>query len=136
VLLVDTGVFLAAADRHDPDHAACRDLIEEHPGPLVTTALVVAETGWLIDRQVGPATEAAFYRGVAAGAITVEALTPADWTRIAELVDRYADLPLGGTDASLVAIAERLALTQVATLDHRHFRVVRPRHVDAFELLP
>jgi hypothetical protein len=136
VLLVDTGVFLAAADRHDPDHAACRDLIEQHPGPLVTTAMVVAETGWLIDRQVGPATEAAFYRGIATGTITVGALTAGDWARIAELVDAYADLPLGGTDASLVAIAERLGTIQIGTLDHRHFRVVRPRHVDAFELLP
>ena len=121
MLLVDTGVFLAAADRHDPDHAACRDLIEEHPGPLVTTALVVTETGWLIDRQVGPATEAAFYRGIATGTITVETLTAGDWARIAELVDAYADLSLGGTDASLVAIAERLGTIQIGTLDHRHF---------------
>ncbi|MCA1844401.1 MAG: hypothetical protein LC792_14670 [Actinobacteria bacterium] len=37
MLLVDTGVFLAAADRHDPVHAACRNLIEDHPRPLVTT---------------------------------------------------------------------------------------------------
>ena len=87
MLVVDTGVFLAA-DRHDPAHPACRDLIEGHPDPLVTTALVVAEAGWLIDRQVGPATEAAFYRGVASGAITVEALTADDWARVAELVDR------------------------------------------------
>jgi hypothetical protein len=136
VLVVDTGAFLAAADREDPAHPACRDLMEGHPGPLVTTALVVAETGWLINRQLGPATEAAFYRGVAAGEITVEALTTDDWARVAELVDRYADLPLGGTDASLVALAERLGATQVATLDHRHFRVVRPRHVEAFEPLP
>jgi len=136
VLVVDTGAFLAAADRKDPAHPACRDLIEGHPGPLVTTALVVAETGWLINRQLGPAIEAAFYRGIAAGEITVEALSADDWARVAELVDRYADLPLGGTDASLVAVAERLGATQVATLDHRHFRVVRPRHVEAFELLP
>ncbi|MFG1874114.1 hypothetical protein ACGFIV_04675 [Sphaerisporangium sp. NPDC049003] len=33
-------------------------------------------------------------------------------------------------------LAERLGLREVATLDHRHFRVVRPRHVPAFDLLP
>jgi uncharacterized protein len=48
----------------------------------------------------------------------------------------YADLGLGGTDASLVAIAERLNITTIATLDRRDFTVVRPRHVDAFTLLP
>ena len=70
------------------------------------------------------------------GDIAVEEIKPADWQRVAELVDVYADLGLGGVDASLVAMAERLGVTEVATLDLRHFRVVRPRHVDAFRLLP
>jgi uncharacterized protein len=58
------------------------------------------------------------------------------WARIAELVTTYADLQLGGTDASVITLAERLGATRIATLNHRHFRVVRPRHADAFELLP
>lgn len=110
--------------------------MEDHPGPLVTTALVIAEAGWLIERQLGPTAEARFYRSIVAGDLRVEALQPADWARIAELVDRYADLGLGGTDASLIAIAERLTVTTIATLDRRHFTVVRPTHTDAFELLP
>lgn len=55
---------------------------------------------------------------------------------MAELAERYADLGLGGTDASVVAIAERLGIDKIATLDRRHFSVVRPRHVEAFTLLP
>jgi hypothetical protein len=55
---------------------------------------------------------------------------------MAELVESYLDLPLGIVDAAVVAIAERLALKEIATLDHRHFSVVRPRHVRAFSLLP
>jgi predicted nucleic acid-binding protein len=55
---------------------------------------------------------------------------------MAELVHRYADLPLGTVDASVIAAAERLAIGRVATLDRRHFSVVRPRHVDAFVLIP
>jgi predicted nucleic acid-binding protein len=51
-------------------------------------------------------------------------------------VEKYADLPLGGTDASVVALAERLHETELATLDHRHFKVVRPNHVAAFTLRP
>lgn len=98
--------------------------------------MVVAESGWLIERQLGAAAEAAFYRSVAAGELTVEDLADVDWPRIAELVETYADLGLGGTDASVVAIAERLNITTIATLDLRDFTVVRPRHVDAFTLLP
>ncbi|HEY8200757.1 MAG TPA: PIN domain-containing protein [Actinomycetota bacterium] len=59
-----------------------------------------------------------------------------DWLRVAELVSRYRDLPLGTVDASVVAAAERLQATTIATLDRRHFSVVRPAHVSAFELLP
>ena len=53
-----------------------------------------------------------------------------------ELVEIYADLRLGAVDASVVAVAERLGATEVATLDRRHFTVVRPRHTAAFTLLP
>ena len=103
---------------------------------MSTTPLVVAETGWLIDRQLGAAAEARFYRSVADGDLTVELLTAQDWQRIAELVDTYADLRLGGVDASLVAVAERLDVKELATLDRRDFSVVRPHHVDALTLLP
>jgi hypothetical protein len=60
----------------------------------------------------------------------------ADWLRIAELVARYRDLPLGTVDASVVSAAERLGITEIAAIDRRHFTVVRPDHVGAFTLLP
>ncbi|HKX15553.1 MAG TPA: hypothetical protein VJN19_10200 [Propionibacteriaceae bacterium] len=63
-------------------------------------------------------------------------ITTADYERMAELVELYDDWPLGGTDASLIAIAERLRVTKVATLDRRHFGPIQPRHVKAFTLLP
>jgi len=63
-------------------------------------------------------------------------LEPGDYTRAAHLVEQYADLPLGAVDAAVIAVAERLRVTEVATLDRRHFSVVRPAHVDAFTLLP
>jgi predicted nucleic acid-binding protein len=55
---------------------------------------------------------------------------------MAELVKPYADLPLGTCDAAVIALAERLHVDEVATLDLRHFTVVRPRHVTALTLLP
>ncbi len=69
------------------------------------------------------------------GSLRVEPLTTDDGVRIRELVDRYRDLPLGGTDASIVAIAERLKARRLATVDRPHFTVVRPSHVEAFELV-
>ena len=97
---------------------------------------MIAETGWLIERQLGPAAEARFYASITEGDLTVEPLTSADWGRISELVETYADLAFGGVDASVVAVAERLGVHEIATLDRRDFSVVRPKHVDVLTLLP
>jgi predicted nucleic acid-binding protein len=136
VLVVDTGVLLASADAGDPDHRACCELLGRERRPFITTALVVAETCHLIDRQLGPVAEAAFIRSIAAGDLTAEPLGRDDWDRIADLIEQYADLPLGATDASLVVLVERHRVERIATLDHRHFSVVRPHGRGALELLP
>jgi predicted nucleic acid-binding protein len=136
VLLVDTGVLVAAADTDDTHHEPCKALLEGDPGQLVTTAMVIAETAYLLDRQLGPRAEAALFASITDGNLTVENVGGDDWARIGELVSTYADLRLGGTDASLVALAERLGVTTIASLNRRHFTVVRPRHIDVFELLP
>jgi uncharacterized protein len=136
MLIVDTGVLVAAADRSDPHHAQCAPLVAGGAGQMRTTAMVIAEAAYLVERELGPDVERLLYDSIIAGDIIVEHLTIADWKRTAELVTRYASLPLGGTDASLMAVAERHKQTEIATLDHRHFAVVRPEHVDAFTLVP
>jgi len=68
--------------------------------------------------------------------ITIVDLELTDYERMAELVETYADFPLGTTDAAVVAAAERLDITEIATLDRRHFHAVRPRHIGSFTLLP
>ena len=65
--------------------------------------------------------ETAFLRLFAAGEFVPVDLNPADSERMAELVEQYANFPLGETAASLIAAAERLGVTKVATLDRRHF---------------
>lgn len=137
MIVVDTGVLNALADRRDAHHGSClRWLIRARP-PLLVSPLVVAETCYLIDKYLGPLAEAAFLDELKpGGGFTLAELGPPDFVRIAELVRRYAELRLGGTDASVVALAERLGVDQVATVDRRHFSVVRPAHVDALTLLP
>ena len=97
---------------------------------------VIVESSWFIEDRLGPGAEAKFLRSVTSGELRRQDLTDADWERATSLVEAYADLGLGLVDASVVAIAERLGATTIATLNHRDFRVVRPRHVAAFELLP
>src|SRR5437867_829067 len=78
--------------------------------------------------------EIRFLGDLAGASFVVEPVHPADWLRIAELVGRYRDLPLGTVDGSVVATAERLGIVEVATLDRRHFSIVRPGHVAGFAL--
>jgi predicted nucleic acid-binding protein len=111
-------------------------LLQSHPGPLVVPTLVITEVVYLVGTRLGTNAEIRLLGDFAAGNFLVEPVAPADWLRIAELVGRYRDLPLGTVDASVVAVAERLGILEVATLDHRHFGVVRPRHTAAFALLP
>lgn len=76
-----------------------------------------------------------FLGDLASGDFTIEAVDASDWLRIAQLVADYRNLPLGSVDASVVAAAERLGITQVATVDRRDFSAVRPRHTSTFEIL-
>lgn len=139
MILVDTGVIFAAADHTDVDHRACVDLLTAARlagHELLLPPTVAAELGHLLQTRLGPWVETAVMKGIGEGDFTPIDLTGADYVRIGELLEKYEDLPLGVTDASVVALAERFGIDEIATLDHRHFRVVRPRHVDALTLLP
>jgi len=136
VVIVDTGVLLAAADADDVDHERCAGLLRAHRGELRVPAPVVPECSWQIEQHLGPTSEARFLRLITSGQLTVVDLTVADYERCAVLIETYADLGLGLVDASVVTVAEDLGVRTVATLNRRDFTVVRPRHVDGLALLP
>lgn len=132
--VVDAGPLYAAADADDRDHEASRAALARSDLRLVVPALAVAEATYFVGRRLGPEAEGRFLRGL--GTLDVEGPTSEDFVRMGELVEQYADFPLGGTDASVIALAERVQAQIVLTLDRRHFSAVTPRHAAAFELLP
>lgn len=105
-------------------------------GPLVIPAPVVLEVCQLLVSRSGPIAESAFLSALHRGEFDVEPLSIGDYGRMSDLTRKYGDLPLGAADASVVAVAERLGAVEIATIDLRHFRVVRPSHIAAFTLLP
>ncbi|GII33815.1 type II toxin-antitoxin system VapC family toxin [Planotetraspora mira] len=133
--LLDTGPLIAVVDRDDKHHASCVRLLEELEGPLLLPPTVLIEAGWTINRHMGPRVHAQFLDLVTEEFELVDLLS-ADVRRMAELVRAYRDARLDPADVSVVAIAERLDVTQIATLDRRDFTFIRPRHVPAFTLLP
>lgn len=97
---------------------------------------MITEVAYLLADRIGPAAELAFAASLETGELLVEPVEPVDWRRIGELLRVYSDLQLGIVDASVLAACERLGETELATLDHRHFSVVRPQHCGALALLP
>jgi predicted nucleic acid-binding protein len=135
-LILDTGPLYAALDRSDQDHRACRALIEGATEPLVIPAPVLVEVDYWIGQRLGPGALVALLADIEAGAYRVADLQPMDYARVREVCDRYADADIGFVDAAVLAIVERLGEPKLATLDRRHFGLLRPRHRDAIELLP
>lgn len=135
-VVVDTSVLYALVDAADSAHARARDAVARETEAIVVPQVTLPEVGYLIGSRLGPRAEADFVRHLAASDWRLEPLTDADLARTVELMDRYADAQLGTVDASIVAIAERLGVRRIHTLDHRHFGLVRPRHVEAFTLQP
>ena len=133
-LVVDTGALIAAAVESDPAHSRVRATFLDQTLEPVIPAMCVAEASYLIDRDLGPEVEPVFLESLASALVV--APEGHDSVRIAELVRQYRDFPLGGTDASVVALAERLDTDLIITRHHRHLRAIRPRHCEFFRLLP
>ena len=135
-LICDTGPLYAAMDRADQDHGACARLLETTDEQVIVPAPVLVEVDWLAGQRLHPDAFLSFLADIDAGRLGIVDGQAEDYRRVSELLDRYRDLPLGFVDAAVLAIVERLKETKLATLDRRHFSIVRPRHVPALRLTP
>jgi predicted nucleic acid-binding protein len=134
IAIVDSGPLLAAANRADPDHARCVAVLERPDLRLVIPALCVAEVTYVLGHRLGPSVESAFLRALSG--FDVRAPRGEEWRQVGDLVERYADFPLGGTDAAVIATADALSTDLIVTLDRRHFHAVRGSSGASFRLLP
>ncbi len=133
-LVVDTGFLYALADRSDAWHARAVDLLAARPQTLLAPAPIVPEVTYLLRERLGARAELSFVRSLAHGEIGIEELKRADWLRVEAIL---GDQPhLGFVDASIMAVAERLKMREIATTDRRHFATFKPAHAPAFALVP
>jgi hypothetical protein len=133
-LLVDTGVLYALADRRDAWHARVRAYLDTHAQILLAPVTILPEVTYLLRNRIGPHAEVAFVRSLAKGELAVEPLQRGDLSRAETLMEAYGEM--GFVDTTVVAIAERLKVTTIATTDRHHFDAVRPAHTDRFRLVP
>jgi hypothetical protein len=125
--------LIALFDPSDGSHERCRAALEEFRGRFVTSWPVLTEAFHFLDRLVA---RTLLWDFVLSDAVRVEEVMRSDLGRMRVLMEQYADLPMDFADASLVALAERLKVFRVFTLDRRGFAVFRPRHAESFQIFP
>ena len=135
-LLCDTSGIVAAIHADDRAHGAVREFLDHETGRLIVTDFVVAEVDYLLVTNAPAAAEEAFLDDVLRGAWSREPLLPVDLARGLEIVKRYREHHVGITDAVWVALAERLRITRMLTLDRRHFRMFRFADRKRFRIFP
>lgn len=136
MILVDTSGLLALLDRGEPEHQRVTAALKSERGPLVVTDFVLAETDFLVLRRLGRAAARDFLAQLLEGVFLREAVIELDLRRAQEICVRYADQDLGLTDATLMALTERLHVRRVLTLDRRHFAAFRDRRGRPLEVVP
>lgn len=135
-LVLDTGVLYGALDTEDPDHDACRGLIEGSDELLVVPVLVLVELDYWVRKFATADAWLAFCEDVAAGAYALFGLDGMLLAKMAELQVKHESLPLDATDACVFVTCEALGEKKAATLDRRHFSVLRTESGEALRLLP
>lgn len=134
IAIADSAALIASINRRDPDHSRCADVLRRSDLEIVVPSMVVAEVCYYLGDRFSASVEANFLRGLQH--MRVASPTRDDWPLIANLVERYSDFPLGGTDASVAVLAERQGTNLIITLDRRHFGALRMSDGRPFTLLP
>lgn len=130
---MDSGALIAATNRADPSHHLVARVLARPEFQLVVPVLCIAEACYMVAERRGPQMEAQFLERC--GFLDIRCPEPEEWRRIAEIASTYVGFGFGGTDASVLSLAERLETDVILTLDERHFRAVRPSHVPSLRLL-
>lgn len=135
-MIVDTSALLAFFDRDEPDHEAVSNVLTATSEPLVVSPYVVAELDYLVASRLGVRTELAVLRELAGGAWDLPAVGAAELNQISTIIKRYEDQAIGVADASNVVLAAEYRTRTIATLDRRHFEVLRPLNGGRFAIAP
>jgi predicted nucleic acid-binding protein len=120
--VLDSSAIFATIDRADANHRIATDLLKFERGPLIIATPALAEICYLVERRFGVEHLCVFLQDIEDGAYMLDCCVP-DIPRVQELVKKYADMPLGFADASVIACAERRG-GRVLSFDLRHFGVV------------
>ncbi len=134
--LLDSGFLFASLNSSEPEHVAVIGALSTIREEIVLPVPAITEVAYLLARDIGSEAAADFIESLATTDLTLESPQATDYVRSAELLKQYADSRVDFVDALITAMAERLKITRLLTLDRRDFQLIRPNHCVSFELLP
>ena len=134
MVLIDTGPLVALFDESEPDHDRCKEALKKLKGSLLTTWPVLTESFYLLEGWSPGQRE--LWNFMLAGGLTVCEVPQTEYNRMADLMEKYADLPMDLADATLVVLGEIRKTNRIFTLDRRDFSIYRPRHCKRFQIVP
>jgi predicted nucleic acid-binding protein len=112
----DTGFVVALLNQSDTKHSDVIAIYQKYQQILLPQT-VLAEVAYLVGRSAGISTVAAFLKGLSASRFRLIPLSETDVIRVSEILEEYKDSRIDFVDATVMAIAERLKITLVLTLD-------------------
>ncbi len=132
-IIADTGGLLVLLDKKDPRHQAAFDCLDEK---LIVPSLILPEVDYLASRRLAQGAMNTLLSSLFIGEFDYYEVDLFDLQRAHEIMKQYADARVGLVDAAVVAVAERLRINRILTIDHRHFSMFKPRNLNCLELLP
>lgn len=134
--LMDSGFLYALIDEGDRHSTEVRNVLLDVYDEIILPIPAITEVSHFVAKNLGSAALANFIGGLPDMNLILQVPDTEDYIRTSEILRKYNDANLDFVDVLIVAIAERLNVTKILTVDRRHFSMFKPGHCDAFEILP
>lgn len=134
--LLDTGFLYSTLNNKEELHRETVRIITSIREEIVFPIPAITETAYLILRDLGAESLADFLEDLPQMKLLIESPAAEDYVRASQIIRKYNDANIDFVDACIVAMAERLNITRILTIDRRHFGIFKPSHCDSFEILP
>ena len=134
--LIDSGFLYALIDKRDQHSTRVKASLETVFEEIILPVPAITEAAYFVAKNLGSISLADFVNGLDEMNMIVECPLAQDYSRSAKIFRKYKDANIDFVDACIVAMAERLNITKILTVDRRHFQMFRPLHCESFEILP
>ena len=134
--ILDTSFLLATVDIKGENYERVLDFIINLREQLILPMTVLPEVCKLLTSRLGYPTTRQVLSELVNSNVLIEGINKTDLKRVMEILNQYADSELDFVDATIVAIAERMNITKILTLDKHIFSIINPQHCAAFKIFP